>query len=457
MAVVGDGRRVRDPGDEGGHEPAAAPGVRSSGRLPRVLTHNRDYRRYWASQVVSLTGTWMQQVASSLVVLTLTSSAVAIGAISVLASLPMLLLTLSGGVLADRHDKRLILLATQSLLAGFAVIYAGLLAFDVLAYWQIAVLAILSGTTAAYELPASQAFTPELVDREDLPQAIALNGAAFNGARLMGPAVAGVAIAATSLTTAFIGNALSFLAVIGVLLSMRGRSVARHAVPAKAGTALREGLTYVRGQPALVGLTGLVGLTSLLVFPHLFVLLPLYVTDVLGARELWVGVIMSCAGGGSLVGSIAILRGDRGDAAALRRVRLAGIGVATGLLVLGLVRTPWLAAPGAAVLSFSVSLGMSQAATTVQQRAPDALRGRVMSIHSLAFTGVMPFAVLLVSGATELLGQPMALLGCAVAYALGAVAFYRRLIRPGLARQPTDFGPRVPGDALAAGPAAKMD
>jgi len=437
-----------------GSEPPRGPGRQRLGWLPVVLRRNALYRRYWLSQVVSLTGTWMQQVASSLVVLTLTTSALAVGAINVVASLPMLLLTLNGGVLADRYDKRLILLTTQSLLAGYALVFAALIALDVLAYWQIVVLAVLTGITAAYELPASQAFTPELVDREELPEAIALNGAAFNSARLVGPALAGVAIAVVGLAAAFVANALSFVVVLAVLVGMRSRPITRHPVPARAGAALREGLGYVRGERAMVGLTGLVGLTALLVFPHLFVLLPLYVTDVLGGRDLWVGLIMSSAGGGSLVGSLMLLRGDRGDEAVLRRLRFSAGGVAVGLLALGLARTPWLAAPAAAVLSCAVSLGMAQAATTVQQRSPDALRGRVMSVHTLAFSGVMPFAVLLVSGASELAGQPAALVVSSALYGLGAAVLYRRFTRPGLGIAPTPVTLPAATPAMPSPPAA---
>lgn len=394
--------------------------------LPRVL-HNRAYRRYWLSQLVSLTGTWMQQVASSLVVLTLTTSAFALGLVSVVGSLPMLLLTLQGGVVADRHDKRAILIVTQSLLGFFALVYAGLVLADVVAYWQLLALAVVFGVAAAFELPASQAFVPELIDREDLPEAIALNAVAFNGTRLLGPALAAVAIGAFGLASAFLLNALSFLAVIGVLVSLRGRAVEKPAVPR--GGALREGLVYVRGRPALLGLVGITGLTSLLVFPNLAVLMPLYVTEVLGGGDAWVGVMLACSGAGSLTGSLALLRGEKTEAAANTRIRLGVVGVAAGLLGLALAPSFAVAIPATLVLSFSLSRTMAQVQTRVQELAPDALRGRVMSIHGLAFTGVMPFAILLVSGTAELIGLPRTLLIAAALYLVIGVVLYRRFIR----------------------------
>ena len=397
--------------------------------LPPVLRTNRTFRRYWLSQIVSLTGTWMQQVAQGWVVLTLTSSALAIGAVSIVGSLPMLLLTLTGGVVADRYDKRQILIGTQTVLGLLAGVFALLVATDAITYWQIVLLAILLGITAAFEMPASQAFIPELVDRDEMQEAIALNSAAFNGSRLIGPAMAGLLIAVVGVAAAFAANALSFLAVIGVLLSMRGRAVARHGVPGNVGSAMREGLVYVRARPVLIGLIGITGLTSLLVFPNLAVLMPLYVTEVLGVGPAWLGIMMSCSGGGSLVGSLALLRGQRTVADAKRRIRMSAIGVTIGLLGLAAARSPILAMPAVIVLSFSLSLGMAQIATRVQELAPDAMRGRVMSIHGLAFTGVMPFAVLLVSATAEGIGQPATLLSAAVAYALLAVILYALFVR----------------------------
>lgn len=387
-------------------------------RVPPVLKNPR-YRRYWLSQLVSMTGGWMQQVAQSLVVLTLTRSALAVGAVGIAGSLPLLLLTLHGGIVADRYDRRHILLVTQTALGLCAVAFAVLIERDIIAYWQVVILALLLGTCMAFEIPAGQAFVPELVDEEHLPQAVALNAAAFNAARLVGPALAGVVIALAGTAAAFTANAVSFLAVIGVLVSMRGHPSTHREVPPSARQALAEGLAHVRQRPYLAGLIAFAGLTSLLVFPHITVLLPLYVTEVLGAGPGWVGGMLSCIGLGSLVGALAMLKVGRSATGARHRILLAAAGMALGLLGLGLARTPVLAAPAAVGLAFCLSLGMAQIATLVQQLAPDTLRGRITSLYALAVTGTTPIAVLLVALLAEGVGQAGALLLCALAYGLG--------------------------------------
>src|SRR5690606_3681725 len=194
--------------------------------LPHAL-QNPVYRRYWLSQLVSLSGTWMQNVGSSLVVLSLTTSAIAIGALNVAGALPLLIFGLAGGVMADRRDRRTILVITQGLIALYALVYAALIWTDVLEYWHIVVLAVLGGTTAAYQLPASQALVPELVDRDDLPEAIALNSAVFNATRIVGPAFAATAIAAFGLASAFLINAVGLQVSMGILFSLQDRKSTR--------------------------------------------------------------------------------------------------------------------------------------------------------------------------------------------------------------------------------------
>ena len=396
--------------------------------VPSVL-RNRTFRRYWLSQVVSMTGTWMQQVAQSLVVLSLTTSAMAVGAVGIAGSVPLLLLTLHGGIVADRYDRRRILIATQATLSVLAIVFATLVAGGNIAYWHIILLSSLLGTTTAFELPASQALVPELVDYDELPQAIALNSAAFNAARLVGPALAGIAIAAVGLAGAFAANAASFLAVIAVLLSMRGRRTPPRDVPASARQAMSQGLDYVRQQPQLTGLIGLAAATSLLVFPHVTVLLPLYVTAVLGAGSGWVGGMLSCIGFGSLLGALTMLKSGRSPRGAQRRIRIATAGLALGLGGLAAARSPYVAAPVAVLLAFCMSLGMAQIATRVQQLAPDELRGRIMSVYALAVTGTTPIAVLLIAGLAEVIGQPWTLLICGIAYAVATGALFALFLR----------------------------
>ena len=395
-------------------------------RLPHSL-QNRLYRRYWLSQFVSLSGTWMQNVGSQLVVLSITTSAVAIGALNVAAALPLLLFGLSGGVIADRYDRRKILIVAQALIALYALGYAALIWTDTIEYWHIVVLAALAGTTAAYQLPASQAFVPELVDKEDLPEAIALNSTVFNATRIIGPALAATAIAAFGLASAFMLNAAGLVFSILILLSFRGLVVHRPKRPKQAGSsALRVGLAYVRSREDLLGLVLLTGVLSFFVFPNAIVLMPLYIKEVLGGGDSWVGIMLSVIGVGSLVGAFTLLRGSKLEDAAGKRMRHGMIGLVVGLAWLAVAWNVWVAIPGVAVLGYSFSMSNSQIQTRVQQLAPDDLRGRVLSIVGLAFNGVMPFSTIVVSGAAEVFGQPAVLGICAVLTALGSWWLWRR-------------------------------
>lgn len=395
-------------------------------RLPHAL-QNRLYRRYWFSQFVSLAGTWMQNVGSQLVVLSITTSAVAIGALNVAAALPLLIFGLAGGVIADRYDRRKILIAAQGLMALYALGYAALIWTGVLEYWHIVALAAFAGTTAAYQLPASQAFVPELVDKEDLPEAIALNSTVFNATRIIGPALAATAIAAFGLASAFVINAAGLLFSIWILLSFRGLVVHRPKRPAQAGSsALKVGIAYVRSREDLLGLVLLTGVLSFLVFPNAIVLMPLYIKEVLGGSDSWVGIMLSVIGVGSLTGALTLLRGSKLEEAAGKRMRHGMIGLVIGLAWLAISPNPWVAIPGVALLGYSFSMSNSQIQTRVQQLAPDDLRGRVLSIVGLAFNGVMPFSTIFVAGAAEVLGQPAVLGICAALTALGSWWLWRR-------------------------------
>jgi hypothetical protein len=212
-------------------------------------------------------------------------------------------------------------------------------------------------------------------------------------------------------------------------------------VPPAAGQALRQGLGYVRRRPHLTGLIGFAGVTSLLVFPHITVLLPLYVTEVLGAGPGWVGGMLSCIGFGSLLGALAMLKAGRSARGARRRIELSAVGLALGLLGLGMARNPLVAAPVAVGLAFCLSLGMAQVATRVQQLAPDDLRGRIVSLYALAVTGTAPVAVLAVSVLAEVVGQAATLLVCGVGYAAGIAALDVAFLRVDPARVTAEATP----------------
>jgi len=388
------------------------------------------FRKYWTSQLISMAGTWMQITGSQLVVLSLTSSALLIGAINVVSAVPLLLFSLYGGVIADRLDRRRILIVTQSMLGVISLAYAFLIWQGLIEYWHILVVAGFTGIVMAFELPAAQAFVSELVDRDDLPQALALNSASFNATRTIGPAFAGIVIGAFGTAVAFLINAATLLAPISVLLGLRKviappvRSVTRVSGLAS----LKAGMNHIRTHDDLLGLVYLSALFSFLVFPNLLVLMPLYVTDGLGGSDSWVAIMISILGVGSLIGSITMLRGSRLEAAAGKRLRVAMVGLAVGLIWLALAPNPWWAIPGIMVAGFSFTTGNTQIMTRLQQLAPDDMRGRVMSVNGLAFNGVMPFATMVIAGLSVLIGQHIVIGVCAVLMGIGSALLWRRYV-----------------------------
>jgi len=330
-------------------------------------------------------------------------------------------------VVADRVPRRKILMTTQSLLGVISLIYAFLIFSGQIQFWHILVLAACSGTIASFELPASQAFVSELVRRDDLPQALALNSASFNATRTIGPAMAGVVIGILGTAAAFIINAFTLLAPISVLVSLKGRIKETPTVRRGSGLAqLKEGIGYIRRTDEVLGLILITTIFSFFVFPNLLVLMPLYVDDVLHGGDNWVAAMISILGIGSLVGAITLIRGSRLESAAGRRLRTSMAGLTIGLLWLALSPNPWVAVPGVLIAGFSFSTGNTQISTRVQQLAPDEMRGRVLSVNSLAFNGVMPFATMIVSLLAESIGQHIVMGACAVLLAIGSFLIWRR-------------------------------
>ncbi len=407
----------------------------------RALRH-RNYRLFFAGQLVSLIGTWMQSVAQGWLVLQLTGDPVYLGLVAAAQFTPVLLLGLFGGVLADGLPKRRTLIVTQSTSMFLAFALFGLTVTDNVGVEQVLILALLLGVVNAVDMPTRQAFAVEMVGREDLGNAVALNSAVFNGARVVGPAIAGLTIGAAGIASAFLINGLSFLAVILAYLRMSDDQLsgaprlARPTTFAGVMTHLRAGLAYVRATPAVLVPILTIGLVA--TFGMNFnVLIPPLAKDVLHVGATGYGFLMAGTGLGSLVAAISIAFGRS------NRVMLIGVG-ATLMGVAELV----LAASGSMALSlvamFLTGLGaISMAATantTIQLTVPDELRGRVMSVYTTVFAGSTPVGGL-VAGA--LASQ----LGVAVAIAIGAVlslivglavmAWYRRAGAAGMAGMPS--------------------
>ena len=376
-----------------------------------------NYRLFFAGQLVSLIGTWMQTVAQAWLVYRLTGSP---------ALLAILLLAAVGGAVADRGRRHRILLVTQTAAMLLATVLAVLTLTDRVAVWQVFVLAGLLGAVNAFDIPARQAFVVELVGRKSLSNAIALNSSVFNGARLVGPAAAGLTVAAVGEGWCFAINAFSFLAVLAALLAMRlPPPPPRDHRAGPMLTEIADGFGYVARTGPIRDLLLLLGLSSLTGMSYT-VLMPVFADRILGGGPETLGALMSAAGLGALAAALTLAM----------RPALKGIGawIANGALGFGLCLMLF-AASSNLVLSalllvgvgFAMMIQMASTNTLVQAMVPDAFRGRTMAAYSMMFMGMAPLGALLAGLVAEHAGAPAAVaLGGGICV-LGALLFRRRL------------------------------
>ena len=380
-----------------------------------------NYRLWFYGQMASLVGTWMQTTAQGYLIFQLTQSPIYLGYVGFAAGLPSWLLMLYGGVVADRVSRRRLMVITQTTAMLLAFVLAGLTFSGLVQPWHIIVLALLLGINNAFDAPARQAFTLEMVSREDLGNAIALNSAMFNSATAIGPAVAGLTYALFGPGWCFTINGISYLAVIIALVLMKLQPFVRPERGRSALSELKEGLGYVISQPVIRVLIAIIGVTS--VFGMAFVtLFPAWAVDILHGDSTTNGLLLSARGIGSLAGALMI--------ASLGRFRFKG-----RLLTLGMFVYPVLLILFSFVRSLPLSLlllvGIGWGAMTlmnlcntlVQHLVPDALRGRVMGIYSLTFFGMMPLGALVAGGLAARLGTPTAVLISALV-TLGFAVFF---------------------------------
>jgi len=392
-------------------EPAAAgPSPWAIRPALRALSH-RNYRLFFSGQLVSLIGTWMQTVAQSWLVYRLTGSELLLGLVGFTSYIPVFVFATLGGALADRRERRRILVTTQSLALAQALVLAGLTLTGAVQVWHIFLLAGLLGLVNAFDIPARQAFSVELVGRADLQNAIALNSSAFNGARMVGPAVAGVMVAWLGEGWCFAVNGASYLAVIAGLLAMR--IVPRERV-ASGGlwVNLTEGLGYVRHTPPVRAVLLMLGMASLVGMPYA-VLMPVFAADVLKTGPSGLGWLMSCAGLGAL-GAALTLTLRRQVHGLERWVARASLGFGAALIAFSASRGFALSAGLLVAVGYSMMLQMASSNTLVQHMVPDRLRGRVMAVYSMMFMGMAPFGALLAGALAHRIGAPatVALGGC---------------------------------------------
>src|SRR3989440_2162587 len=380
-----------------------------------IALRHRNFRLFWFGQLISLIGTWMQTTAQAWLVLELTHSAWWLGVVGALQFLPVLFLALFGGVLADRLPKRTVLLFTQSSAMLLAFILWILVATGGVHLWHVLILASLLGLTNALDMPTRQAFVAEMVGREDLPNAVALNSSLFNMARILGPGLGGILIAWLGVAPLFLLNGISFIAVI-IGLSMINmhqlhaqvrREALQHGTR-RPGTlkSLREGLAYVRNTPSVLLVIAVVGIVSLFGI-NFNVVLPLFATDVLHAGPQGFGFISSAFGLGSLISALWLAWSNHKPSihylllSGFAFCILEGAFAISHLYALSLIL---IAGVGIAQIAFAAT-----ANTALQTVAPDHLRGRVMSAYMLVFAGSVPFGNLFTGGVAHMFGAPIAL------------------------------------------------
>jgi MFS family permease len=427
-----------------------APGRLKRARAMTAFRH-RNYRLFFAGQAVSLVGTWMQQVAQGWLVLTLSGDPFWLGVVATAQFLPVMVLGLFAGVLADVLPKRQTLMAAQAVMMVLAIVLTVLTATGIIEIWMIVVLALFLGCANAVDMPVRQSFAIEMVGSRDVGNAVALNSAMFNGARVVGPAVAGLTIAAFGIATSFAINAVSFLAVIVALSLMRDDELHRPRLvprPRSVGAVfdnLAEGLRFVRHTPIVLMAVTTVGLTATFGMNFQVVIPPL-AQDALNSDASGYGFLMTASGLGALGAALGLVIAGKPRPS---RIVLGAIVLGVASLLLA-TSTSY---PLSLLLMIPVGAGgITMAATanaTIQLAVPDGLRGRVMSVYTTVFSASMPIGGLLMGVLASWLGilEAIAIGGAlSLATGLAALVWWRRLSRSSKALPAAE----LPVEALAA-------
>ncbi len=391
------------------------------------LRRHRNYRLYFEGQIVSISGTWMQNAAQAWLVLQLTHSASAVGLLAVCQFAPFALFGLGGGVFADRFDRRRTLMVTQSIPIVLAGLLAGLAWSGRVQVWEVDVLAALYGTVLVIDTPARQAFTVEMVGRRELPNAVALNSSLFNASRIIGPGIGGLVISLFGVAACFALNALSYVAVLASLAAMNPQTMHRSREPRRRPTVIRgirEGLAYAGAVPGIrviLLMMLVIGTISL----NFNVIIPVLAGQTLESGAVTLGLLSAGFGFGALVG--ALVTATLGGA----NFRILLIG-ATGVGVTELLLAPQTTVPGAlavlVVCGALFTLYASNSNSSLQLQVPDHLRGRVMSLYAWVFFGTAPVGGYLAGWLCERGGTRLAMGvggGVALLAAAGGALWYR--------------------------------
>ncbi|OIN96194.1 MFS transporter [Candidatus Desantisbacteria bacterium CG1_02_38_46] len=385
----------------------------------------KNYRLFFSGQCISLIGTWMQLVAMSWLVYRLTNSAFLLGVVGFAGQIPAFLLVPFAGVLIDRWNRHRILVITQILSMIQAFVLAFLTMTGIVTFGHIIFLAIFLGLVNAFDMPSRHSFVVDMVEKkEDLGNAIALNSSLVNGARLIGPPIAGVLIAAVGEGMCFLINAISFLAAIISLLSMKITPVEKETRRRNVLQELREGLTYAFSSIPIRYIILFLGLFSLVGMPYT-ILMPVFAKEILHGGPYTLGLLMGFSGGGALIGAI-YLASRKSVRGLVRKIPIAASIFGVGLVVFSLSRILWLSLALMLITGFGMMVQLASSNTVLQTIVDDEKRGRVMSLYVMAFIGMAPFGSLLAGGLASLIGAPNTLLICGGLCILGSILFVRK-------------------------------
>ncbi len=399
----------------------------------RALRH-RNFQLFFSGQLISLIGTWMQTVAQSWLVYKLTGSGLLLGSVGFASQIPVFLVAPIGGITADRMNRQRVVIATQTASMVLALVLAALTLTHTVQVWHIFVLASLLGVVNAFDIPGRQSFLVDMVGKEDLMNAIALNSSMFNGARVIGPAVAGVLVARLGEGWCFFANGVSYIAVIAGLMLMKVHSPAR-AIGASPFEHVVEGFRFVNDTAPIRALLLLLGVVSATGMPYV-VLMPIFADKILhhGGQELAsligshdlgavrLGILMGAAGVGALLGALtlAVRTGVKGLG---RWVAVCCAGFGVSLMLFSFSTSFWLSVLLLLPVGYFIMLQMASSNTLIQVMVPDALRGRVMAVYSMMFMGLAPLGALMGGALSDRLGAPLTVAIGGLASVAGAVWF----------------------------------
>jgi len=406
----------------------------------RALSH-RNYQFFFAGQSISLVGTWMTRIATSWLVYRLTGSALLLGVVGFAGQIPSFVLAPFAGVLVDRWNRHRLLVVTQILALVQSLALALLTLTGVIKIWHVIALSVFQGLINAFDMPARQAFVVEMVDRrEDLANAIALNSSMVNAARLLGPSIGGVVIAAAGEGWCFLGDAISYFAVIASLLAMTiNPRMTRPTRDANMFAQLYEGWNYATRFAPIRDVLILLALVSLVGMPYT-VLMPVFANDVLHGGPSTLGGLMAASGVGALAG--ALLLAARKSVLGLGKwIPLTAAAFGAGLAVFSFTRVTWLALLLMMLTGLGFMVQMAASNTVLQTIVDEDKRGRVMSFYTMAFMGTVPFGSLLAGSVAERIGTPHTLLFGGIGCVLGAMWFATSL--PALRKQVTPIYVRI--------------